>query len=104
MLVAAAIIFVLFHGLPFWLFKGAFKVSSGTVRWYRNSYGTDLEIPYTIHYILFSIYYLLRIIYYILTLTILKWGALFFLGKRAPALRSLSPLGEAVECELPGGV
>ena len=30
-------------GLLFWLFKGGFKVSSGTVDWYRNSYGTDFD-------------------------------------------------------------
>ena len=27
-----------------WLFKGGFKVSSGTVEWYRNMYGTDFDI------------------------------------------------------------
>ena len=29
--------------LPFWLFKGGFKVSSGTVEWYTSSYGTDFD-------------------------------------------------------------
>ena len=29
--------------LLFWLFKGGFKVSSGTVEWYRKSYGTDFN-------------------------------------------------------------
>ena len=32
-----------FQGLLFWLFKGAFKVSSGTVERYRSSYGTDFD-------------------------------------------------------------
>ena len=32
------------QGLLFWLFKGAFKVSSGTVnKWYRSSSGTDFD-------------------------------------------------------------
>ena len=33
------------HGLLFWLFTRGFKVSSGTVEWYRyrSSYGTDFE-------------------------------------------------------------
>ena len=30
-------------GLPFWLFKGGFNVSSGTLSWYRSSYGTDFD-------------------------------------------------------------
>ena len=29
------------QGLLFWLFTGGFKVSSGTVEWYRSSYDTD---------------------------------------------------------------
>ena len=29
------------QGLLFWLFLGGFKVSSGTVEWYRSSDGTD---------------------------------------------------------------
>ena len=31
------------HGLPIWLFKGGFKVSSGTVEWYRSNSGTDFD-------------------------------------------------------------
>ena len=31
------------QGLLFPLFKGGFKVSSGTVQWYRVSYGNDLD-------------------------------------------------------------
>ena len=31
------------QGLPFWLFTGGFKVSSGTVYWYRRSYVTDFD-------------------------------------------------------------
>ena len=27
----------------FWLSKGVFKVSSGTVEWYRRNYGTDFD-------------------------------------------------------------
>ena len=30
-------------GLLYYLLKGAFKVSSGTVEWYRSIYGTDVE-------------------------------------------------------------
>ena len=30
-------------GLLFWLFKGCFKVSSGTVQWYGSSHGTDFD-------------------------------------------------------------
>ena len=45
-------------GLLFWLFKGAFKVSSGTPEWYISSYGTDFEIPYTIYCIPYTIYHL----------------------------------------------
>ena len=31
------------QGLLFWLLNGGFKVSSGTAKWYRNSYGTDFD-------------------------------------------------------------
>ena len=31
------------QSLPFWPFKGGFKVSSGTVKWYRSRYGTDFD-------------------------------------------------------------
>ena len=31
------------QGQLFWLFEAGFKVSSGTVKWYRSSYGTDFE-------------------------------------------------------------
>ena len=31
------------QGLLLWLFKGVSKVSSGTVQWYRSSYGTDFD-------------------------------------------------------------
>ena len=31
------------QGLLFWLFRGSFKASSGTVLWYRSSYGTNFE-------------------------------------------------------------
>ena len=31
-------------GLPFWLFKGRFKVSSGAVEPYSINYGTDFDI------------------------------------------------------------
>ena len=33
------------QGLLFWLSKEGFKVSSGTVKWYRSSYGTDFDDP-----------------------------------------------------------
>ena len=31
------------QGLPFWLFKGGFTVSSGTLKWCRSNYGTDFD-------------------------------------------------------------
>ena len=31
------------QALLFWLFNGEFKVSSGTVEWYRSSCGTDFD-------------------------------------------------------------
>ena len=34
---------MLLQGLPFSLFNGGFKVSSGTVEWYISSYGTDFD-------------------------------------------------------------
>ena len=33
----------LIQGLLFWLFKGRFKVSFGTVKWYGSSSGTDFD-------------------------------------------------------------
>ena len=33
----------LHQGLPSWLFKWGFKVSSGIVQWHLNSYGADLD-------------------------------------------------------------
>ena len=35
----------LFQGLLFWLFKAGFEVNSDTVKWYRSSYGTDVDSP-----------------------------------------------------------
>ena len=32
-----------YRGVLCWLFKGGFKVSSGTLGWYRSSYGTDFD-------------------------------------------------------------
>ena len=32
------------QGLLIWLFKGAFKVSTGIVSWYRSSYCTDVDV------------------------------------------------------------
>ena len=32
------------QGLLFWLFQAGFKVSLGTVYWYRSNYGTDFDI------------------------------------------------------------
>ena len=34
---------ILMQGLLFWLCKGGFKVSSGIVKWHRNSYGADFH-------------------------------------------------------------
>ena len=31
------------QGLLFWLLKGGFRVSSGTVKWYISSYATDFD-------------------------------------------------------------
>ena len=59
---ASALRFHCNQGLLFQLFKGGFKVSSGTVDWHRSSSGTDFEIPYTIHYILYTIYHLVHIL------------------------------------------
>ena len=51
----------LWQVLLFWPLKGGLNVSSATVSWYRSSYGTDLEIPYTISNILYTIYHLFYI-------------------------------------------
>ena len=36
-------IWAIMQGLLFWLLKGGFKVSSGSVEWYRIIYGTDID-------------------------------------------------------------
>ena len=37
-----------YQGLLFWLFRGGFKVNSGTLKWYRSSYGTDSDSSDTV--------------------------------------------------------